>query len=140
VNFDPRRDWAEIDSVGACIEKVDQHAPAALYRFNWEKENCPGPRVREAEGPRAFEGPAKAAPTSEDRRGSRRMDLEGRRSGTRLFTLVEPSPFDPQHSDAIGSSETSLYFRWRARAPCDYLGVNAQASSVGYFAELAAIA
>ena len=38
------------------------------------------------------------------------------------------------------SLETSLYFRERTRAPCDYLGVNAQTASVGYFAELATIA
>jgi hypothetical protein len=140
VNFDQRRDLAEFKSIAACIERIDQHAHAALYRFDWEKQNCPAPRVREAEGPRAFEGPAKAAPRSEDRFDSRRADLEGGRSSTRLFTLVEPSPFDPQHSDTTGSSETSLCFRRRARAPCDYLGVNAQVSSVGYFAGLAAIA
>ena len=140
VNFDQRRDWAEFNSVAACIERIDQHAPAALYRFNWEKEKCPGPRVREAEDPRAFEGPAKAAPTSEDRLRTRRADFEGSRSGTRLFTLVEPSPLDPQHLDTVRLWEASLCFRWRARAPCDYVGVNARAPSVGYFAELARIA
>lgn len=52
VRADRRYDRELIDSLGDCIEQLDQHANAILYRVNWERGECSGAQSQKKEAPK----------------------------------------------------------------------------------------